>query len=169
MTRATPADIVAVHQAQKEGYLQIKWPPMNELRAWAKFQGWRMPWFGFESAFMKTMLTTERDFTLALSASGIELEIPKESYTITAEQLAALDSLYDTVEDLGSGGIYRPGWRVLVAELRDIRRAVEAGVKVSVPDKTEPLHSFQGFYAWAHGRYYLLEEGYDSWIGDDDS
>jgi hypothetical protein len=169
MTRATPADIIAVQQAQKQGYLQIKWPPMNDLRAWAKLQGWRIPRFGFESAFMKAILTTERDFTLALSTSGIELEIPKASYTITVEQLAELDALYDTVQDLGGGGTYRPGWRVLVAELREIRRAVEAGVKVSAPDKTEPLNSFQSFYEWAHGRYYLLEEGYDSWIGDDDS
>jgi hypothetical protein len=31
------------------------------------------------------------------------------------------------------------------------------------------LSSFQSFYDWAHGRYHVLEDGYDSWIGDDDS
>lgn len=169
MRRATPTDIVAVQQAQKQGYLQIKWVPIKEFRAWATSQGWRMPRFGFESAFIKKMLNSDEDFRLALGASGIDLEIPKESYTLTAGQLAEFDALYDEVQELGSGGTYRSGWGALVGELREIRRAVEAGVKVLVPDKTEPLHSFQSFYTWAHGRYYLLEEGYDSWIGDDNS
>ena len=56
---------------------------------------------------------------------------------------------------------------VLVAGLREIRRAVAAGVVVYVDGKT--LRSFGSFYNWAHGRYDALEEGYDSWIGDDKS
>ena len=31
------------------------------------------------------------------------------------------------------------------------------------------VRSRRDFYAWAHGRYYALEEGYDHWIGDDRS
>jgi hypothetical protein len=45
----------------------------------------------------------------------------------------------------------------LVEELREIRRAGEG----------KTLRSFQSFYDWAHGRYHALEDGYDSWIGDD--
>jgi hypothetical protein len=166
MKRATADDIIAVRQAQKQGYLQIKWPPLKEVRAWAKQQGWHTPWFGFESAFIKTVLDTEQALRLALSASVIELTIPRESYTITAERLQILDDLYT---DVGSTGSHQLGWGVLVGALREIRRAVEAGVEVSVPDKASPLRSFQGFYEWAHGRYHMLEDGYDRWIGDDNS
>ena len=28
------------------------------------------------------------------------------------------------------------------------------------------LTTWQSFYDWAHGRYHMLEDGYDSWIGD---
>lgn len=166
MKQATDDDLGAVRQAQKQGYLEVKWPPMKSLRAWAKTQGWYAPWFNFESAFIKTVLDTEQAFRLAISTSGIELNIPRESYTITAERLERLDNLYS---DVGSTGNHQLGWGVLVGELREIRRAVEAGVQVSVPDKASPLHSFQGFYEWAHGRYHMLEEGYDRWIGDDNS
>jgi hypothetical protein len=34
-------------------------------------------------------------------------------------------------------------------------------------DDTHTLHTWQDFYAWAHGRYHALEDGYDRWIGDD--
>ena len=56
---------------------------------------------------------------------------------------------------------------MLVEELREIRRAVEAGVAVKVEGKT--LRSWGAFYDWAHGRYRALEDGYDSWIGDDET
>jgi hypothetical protein len=54
-----------------------------------------------------------------------------------------------------------------VESLREVRRAVEAGVVVHVDGKQ--LTSFDSFYSWAHGRYHALEDGYDSWIGDDKS
>jgi hypothetical protein len=57
-------------------------------------------------------------------------------------------------------------WGVLVEELRALRRAVEAGVVVQVEDGPR-LQTWQGFYEWAHGRYHMLEDGYDRWIGDD--
>jgi len=31
------------------------------------------------------------------------------------------------------------------------------------------LRTWQSFYDWAHGRYHMLEDGHDSWIGDDKS
>ena len=59
-------------------------------------------------------------------------------------------------------------WGILVEELREIRRAVEADIVIDIAGETK-FRSFQGFYTWAHGRYHMLEDGYDSWIGDDNS
>lgn len=88
----------------------------------------------------------------------------KKTLIITAEQLDELDQLYEARSSSG-----RPtDWGILVNELRKIRRTVEAGVLVQVEDG-KTLQSWQEFYAWAHGRYHMLEDGYDSWIGDDNS
>jgi hypothetical protein len=59
-----------------------------------------------------------------------------------------------------------PSWAMLPAAPAD-RRAVEAGVVVTIAGET--LKSWSGFYTWAHGRYHTLEDGADSWIGDDAS
>lgn len=76
--------------------------------------------------------------------------------------------MYEATEDRGVLGRRATQWGSLVEELRDIRRAVEAGVVVEV-ENTKKLRSFNSFYTWAHGRYHALEDGYDSWIGDDNS
>ena len=87
--------------------------------------------------------------------------IPQE-ITISAERLKEFDDLYAERSESG-----RPvGWGSLVAELREIRRAVEAGVVVNV-EGAGPMRSWQAFYDWAHGRYHALEDGYDEWIGND--
>jgi len=86
----------------------------------------------------------------------------KKEHTISAEEIRELDALYDERSDSG-----RPvSWNALVEELREIRRAVEAGVVVKIEGGPE-LRTWQGFYEWAHGRYHMLEDGYDRWIGDD--
>jgi len=96
--------------------------------------------------------------------SSDEMHTSKPEYTISSEKLAELDALY--AERSASG---RPtGWGALVEALREIRRTVEAGVIVKV-DGAPDLRSWQGFYSWAHGRYHMLEDGYDRWIGDDAS
>ena len=45
---------------------------------------------------------------------------------------------------------------------------MEAGVVVQVEEGPR-IQTWQGFYDWAHGRYHMLEDGYDKWIGDDHS
>ena len=83
--------------------------------------------------------------------------------TISVEQLRGLDALYEARTPSG-----RPSdWGILVEELRRIRRTVEAGVKVKIEGTDTVLTTWQGFYDWAHGRYHMLEDGYDAWIGDD--
>jgi hypothetical protein len=87
----------------------------------------------------------------------------KPDYTISAEEIRELDALYDERSESG-----RPtSWGILVEELRKIRRDVEAGVVVTV-EGGPILRSWQQFYSWAHGRYHMLEDGYDRWIGNDD-
>jgi hypothetical protein len=82
---------------------------------------------------------------------------------ISADQLREFDRLY--AERLTTG---RPTcWGGLVDKLRTIRSAVEAGVVVEVEVDGVTLTNFAEFYAWAHGRYHMLEDGYDKWIGDD--
>ena len=164
MRTAGPGDYHLVRESQRGGALQVRWPDLRALREWARQAGWPAPWLGFEAAFLAKMLENEETFDLAARAGGIELRIPKQEHTIEAEELRKLDALY--TERSTSG---RPtGWGVLVEELRQIRRAVEAGVVVRV-ENTHTLQTWQDFYAWAHGRYHALEDGYDHWIGDDES
>lgn len=159
---ATVEDYGFAKEAHRKGRMQIKWPNSKALRSWAKQQGWATPFFGFEEAFIANMLETKENFELALEKSGVEIEVPKQNHTIANETLRALDALYEERSSTG-----RPNsWSILVEELREIRRAVEAGVVVTIEGE-QPIVSWQGFYRWAHGRYHMLEDGYDKWIGDD--
>lgn len=86
---------------------------------------------------------------------------------ITVERLKELDALYEETEERGALGRRPTRWGDLVEALRGICRLVEAGVTVKVEGTPIVLNSWQSFYAWAHGRYHALEDGYDRWIGDD--
>lgn len=159
---ATADDHDAAQKAHRQGCMDIRWPKESALRSWAKQHKWPRPMFGFEQAFIVHMLATAENFALAIQNSGIEVDIPRRSHTITSEQLRELDALY---EERSSSG--RPtGWGMLVEELRELRRAIEAGVAVTIEGEGL-LRSWQSFYQWAHGRYHMLEDGYDKWIGDD--
>jgi len=160
---ATSKDRLAAQRLHKRNRLQIKWPRFKEIRGWARRQGWPASWWGFEDTFLKTMLESDENFELALKESGIEISMPIASHTISDEELKRLDALYEETEDMGARHPTR--WGELVGELRELRRVAEAGVAVKVEGKT--LKSWGSFYDWAHGRYGSLEDGYDSWIGDD--
>jgi hypothetical protein len=84
--------------------------------------------------------------------------------TVSSEELSALDALYAARSPAG----YPTSWHTLVEELRAIRRVVEAGTPVVV-EGGATLRTWQEFYDWAHGRYHMLEDGSDHWIGDDQS
>ena len=156
VTPATTADRLATQIAYKSSTLQSNWDTCPALKSWAKKQGWATPWLNFQTTFFTTMLENDANFALALTESGLELTIPKQAYTFSDEALNKLDQAYEN-----------RNYNWLVESLREIRRAVEAGVVVSIAGET--LKSWNGFYTWAHGRYYLLEEGADHWIGDDAS
>ncbi len=159
---ATFEDLGFAKDALRQGRMQIKWPNVKALRSWAKQQGWSTPFFGFEEAFIAKMLETKENFELAIEKSGIEIQVPRQNYTISSETIRQLDALYQERSSTG-----RPNrWDILVEELREIRRAVEAGVLVEIEGE-QPIVNWQDFYSWAHGRYHMLEDGYDKWIGDD--
>ena len=163
MKPVTSEDRKAAQHAYHKGRMQIINPDRKALKAWAKQQGWPTPWFSFEDVFITTMLENDEILTSALNESGIELLIPKKKVLLTAEMLKEFDELYDERSSQD-----KPlGWGSLVEELREIRRTVEMGVKVEIEGTDTVLKSWQGFYDWSHGRYPLLEDGYDSWIGDD--
>lgn len=85
---------------------------------------------------------------------------------LSAREVADLDALY--AERDPSGRPSAAAWGALVESLREVRRAIEAGDAVQVAGGPK-LVSVLDFHLWAYERYKLLEEGYDSWIGDDKS
>ena len=162
LSTATMEDYEGVQDSHSRGTMQIKWPDRSALRRWARQHGWPTPWSGLETAFLAKMLESPTNFSQAISESGIEIQIPRREYPLSAARLEELDALY--AERSPSG---RPlSWGILVEDLRELRRAVEAGVVVPVEDGPR-IQTWQEFYAWAHGRYHMLEDGYDRWIGDD--
>lgn len=162
MREAGPGDRHAARDAQERGTLQVTWPDRKALRDWAKRQGWPAPWLGFDGAFLARMLEDEASFERALRESGIGIRIPRQDYTISAEELRELDELYAERSESGQP----VGWSSLVTGLREIRRAVEAGVVIKV-EGGQTLRTWGQFYHWAHGRYHALEDGSDRWIGAD--
>jgi hypothetical protein len=161
---ATAEDLGVVREAHRLGRAQVRWPDLKLLRVWAARQGWPAPRFGFEAAFLAKMLESDNSYRLGTGESGLEVLVPKADFTISRERLGELDALYEE----RSAACRATGWGVLVEDLREIRRAVEAGVAVKI-EGGPALHSWQEFYEWAHGRYHMLEEGADHWIGDDKS
>lgn len=162
MRTAKAEDYDIVRDSHSRGTMQIKWPDGKALRHWAKLQGWPTPWFDYETAFLAKMFESPINFTQAIHESGIEIQIPQQEYTLSAARLQELDALYEQRSPSGQP----VSWGILVEALRELRRAVEAGVIVQVEDGPR-IATWQEFYAWAHGRYHMLEDGYDAWIGND--
>lgn len=156
MTGAGPGDRARVLEAHEANLARFEWGDPGAVRAWARDRGWPAPRLFFERAFRNHILSSDEDFDRAITESGLSISIPHTHYRIDEGHLNELDEAYDE-------GMYR--W--LVEALREIRRAVQAGVTVEVEGRK--LKSFDAFYQWAHGRYHALEDGYDSWIGDDDT
>lgn len=83
---------------------------------------------------------------------------------LSVEELNNLDALYDIRDTLGNP---TSAWGTLVEELRKIRRKIEAGEVVQIAGGPT-IRSVLDFHMWAYSRFKLLEEGWDSWIGNDD-
>ena len=164
LTTAEPDDYAALASARRPDPDLIRWPEINRLKPWARQQGWPVPWFGFKRAFVGKMMESEDNFRRAVRHSGIAWVIPKTGHVLSARELRELDELYqEPAADQRAGS-----WNALVVGLREIRRAIEAGVAIAIEDGPT-LRSWQDFYSWAHARYPRLEEGCDHWVGDDAS
>jgi hypothetical protein len=163
MRRAAAEDYDGARLARDRGILRIEWPDTKALRDWSRLRGWpTRGWLGFQLAFLRKLFKSPENFACALRESGIELHIPRQGHTLSVEDIQELDALYAERSPDG-----RPtGWGPLVEGLREIRRAVAAGVAVQVEGGPR-LRTWGGFYEWAHGRYHALEDGFDQWIGDD--
>jgi hypothetical protein len=162
-------DFFAIQRLHRQGRVQIQLPDLKRLKSWAKSRGWPAPWFDFRYAFVAKMFENEGNFTLALTENKIIIHIPIKEHILSVEALKALDKLYEEREDMGVLGQRPVHWGTLVSKLREIRHLVEGGVNVRIEGTQTTLNSWQRFYDWAHGRYHMLEDGYDSWIGDDRS
>jgi hypothetical protein len=157
-------DRASMDKLLRRGLVEITWPEIKKLKRWAREHHWPAPWFGFKQSFIAQMLENDSKFLMGVKNSGIKLSVPKKQVDFDAYQLRDLDELY-----MARNADGRPrDWNLLVGELRMLRRAVEAGVALKV-DEAHTLRSWQGFYTWASSRYPGLEEGCDSWIGDDGS
>ena len=158
LREAEAGDLASVQRLGSQIDVLTHWPESKILRKWAGQQGWRALFFFFRSAFMAQMLESEAKFDRAIRHSGIRIRLPKAEHLFSARELKNLDELYAE----------RAHWNLLVQELREIRRAAEAGVVITIGSES-PIRDWQSFYTWAHRRYPKLEEGADHWIGDDNS
>lgn len=153
--------------AHENGTLAIIWPDSKSLKTWAKQKGWRVAWFNFKKHFVNEMLENDINFELVLKERKLKISIPIEYYKISGQTLQTWDTLYEEQDDKGVPGLRQFRWGHLVESLREIRRLVEAGTVIEIESKK--IENFNEFMTWVHHRYKLLEEGYDSWVGDDKS
>lgn len=94
MRPAQAEDYGLVQDSHSRGTLRITSPDRATLRTWTKRQGWPAPWSGYEAAFLAKMLESPLNFTQAVHESGIELQIPRREYTLSAAALQELDAYY---------------------------------------------------------------------------
>lgn len=153
--------------AHQKGVMQVVWSDSNQLKIWVKKQGWRVPWFKFNKYFISKMLESDENFALVLKESKLEVIIPKEYYNISDRTLHKWDAMYEEREDMGILGMRPTRWGYLVESLREIRRIAEAGVIIQIEGQN--IQNVGEFLTWVHSRYHGLEDGYDSWVGDDNS
>ena len=154
ITKATAPDRAIAKKAYEDGTAKIVFRDYASLRQWMKDNGWKKPWLFLRKSFIKQLFAHDENYRLVLRERIVEIRIPKKNVTISDKQLKDIDESYD-----------ERSWSYVVEALREMRRAIEAGVVIQVDGKT--LKSWNEWYTWAHSRYYLLEEGSDKWIGDD--
>ena len=165
--KATGQDFRRTKQSIEHGTYTISGPDTKTLKTWAKQQGWPTSWFGFNHKFVQKMLESEANFALALQDAGLVVWIPRESYRISKQQLQSWDAMYEEREDMGALGMRPTRLGSLVENLREVRRAIEAQVFIEIDNRQ--LHNVGSFLKWVDERYHMLEDGYDSWVGDDRS
>lgn len=154
LRKAGPEDKALAEQAFKDARANLKLTDRTGMKTWMKSRGEKISWLRPSASFYKQLLASEESFREVLAIGVMEIWIPKYSYTVPEDFLATVDQLYAEKD-----------WNTAVEYLREIRRAIDLGVKVQIEDKT--FTSASTFYNWAHQRYHVLEEAADKWILDD--
>ena len=152
--KATSLDREIARRAYEAGNAKIVLRDNVSLRQWMNSKGWKRGWLLSRYSFIKQLFTNDENYQLVLQDNIAEILIPRQQVNVSEERLDQIDQSYEA-----------RSWPYVVEALREIRRAVEAGVVIEVDGKT--LKSWQEWYSWAHSRYHLLEDGSDKWIGDD--
>lgn len=154
LRKANPEDRALTEQAHKNDTTRIEFKDRSGLKAWMKSKGWKISFAFLTSSFYKQLFASDENFRLALAEGVIEAWIPKASYTVPKSFIEKVDQLYE-----------EESWNWAVEDLREIRRAIDAGVEVEIDG--EKFTKAGDFYNWAHKRYHVLEEAADKWILDD--
>lgn len=148
---------VRAHDQRAAGELRVRWSDGHRARSWSKRNGWRSSWLRPDQVFLDAVLADDEAFTTAVRSDAVDFLVPRSDYSLTPAAIEQMDVDYAD----------RSSWGSLVETLRTIRRAIESGVIVHADGRK--LDGWSDFYEWAHGRYHLLEDGHDAWIGDDRS
>lgn len=151
LEKAGPQDRVRAQDAyqRKTGhFIAPEWP---SLREWMRAREWKYSWLSKETAFYKQCFRNDDNFRAVLEDQIAELWIPKQSHQVSEDDLASIDKDYSD-----------RAWSSAVAQLKDLRRAIDAGITIKVDGRT--FTSSGSFYTWVHKRYHALEEASDDWI-----
>ena len=127
----------------------------KKLRSWIEYHGWKTSWLHLEDSFYKELFSNDEFFKEGLEDGVVEIFIPKESYTFSDEEFKNINDGYSARE-----------FNWVVEYLREIRRAIEAGILVEIDGLQ--LKSEIAFYNWVDKQFHILEEVADKWIGNDD-
>ena len=95
LRRATAADRLATKQAYEQAAMQTNWDTCDPLKTWAKEGGWPTLWLSFQKAFCTELLENNENFSLAVSESGLQITILKQTYTILDDELHETDDEYE--------------------------------------------------------------------------
>ena len=153
LEKAGPHDRVRAKEAYEKETGRFTVPNRVSLKDWMKARGWKRSWISPEGSFYKQCFRDDSLFQLALKEEMVDIWIPKQTHQVSKADLAGIDQDYQTQD-----------WSAAVAKLRDIRRALDAGVTIEIDG--QPFKSSGSFYTWAHKRYHALAEISNDWMMD---
>ncbi len=154
LTKAGSEDRKIVKEAFDKKRTNFVFKDKKSLKSWMKSKKWRTSWLFPEQSFYQAIFENDDNFQTALSENIVEIFLPKSAYKVPDKEIEKIDQYYEQEE-----------WDWAVECLREIRRAIDAGVVIKIGD--QQFTTAGSFYTWAHKRYHILEEASDKWILDD--
>lgn len=154
LEKAGPHDRVRAKEARQKDTGRFTLPNRVSLKEWMKARGWKRSWISPEGSFYKQCFQDDTLFQLVLKEKMVDIWIPKQSHRISEADLAAINRDYEAQD-----------WSATAAQLRDIRRALGAGVIIEIDGQS--FKSSGSFYTWVHQRYHALEGISNEWMTDE--